>query len=764
MRNPLPHLVIAALACAAVAPRAFAIAPVVKKADAAPNVAFNRADWQVIDLGGASAYAPAKKACPAGTLAAMTADVNEIKSSWKAKIGYTPQIPLYCIQFNAQKQAAVSPVDTTALDLTVYTWGSEPNFVLNRGKHGARGTGIAAATVAVRLPKDDELKYAAPAPAPGDGKPEGEHPRQNPPRGGGAQTSVALSPAETYWLSQTERNAYAQSAAKASAAELVKLEHATRAQVAKYLPPFARAQYAALTKGQVDAQKTSVYLDGLLAITDPGELAKLESIKKSKTGLGAQVKLDNAKQDYETQMKTVRLADGRPVPQDRAAAVQKVAVYRGMLRALSGTPARTQPADPHAVVDLFPAELDWLTPAQLNEYQQAQAAAKTPAARKPLNKKYRDLIAANLPDSGRAEYKAAADALEAEAINAAILKVPHYAGADAELNDAEVKALAGITKDNLPKGYEPLQKENAQIDYKFLMSSLRKDDKGAFVGSAHLRAHELTTLYRGMLAAAGIKVPSPLPGETKPETTPGDVKPGDVKPGTQALSERQQKLLADLKLKDAYDKELKDAGTDPDKVAAVNLKYRKALALSDKASYDELSPEQMKDVCAPFKNAVVNGAGAAQSGDFAADGSAQAQLQTIAGALGATPAPASAQTKQTQAQAPASIFPPGTDPKVKEACVALNANTGPQNGPGPTPNVGGSVPQPATTDTEAGDAKKGLDPKFFKNLGAGMAFGVFGLVLGSFFGGPLVMAAAALVIGGGAFALSKFLNTPKKEE
>jgi hypothetical protein len=35
--------------------------------------------------------------------------------------------------------------------------------------------------------------------------------------------------------------------------------------------------------------------------------------------------------------------------------------------------------------------------------------------------------------------------------------------------------------------------------------------------------------------------------------------------------------------------------------------------------------------------------------------------------------------------------------------------------------------------------------------------------VGSLFGGPLVMIAAAAIIGGGAFALSKHLNKPKKD-
>ena len=66
-------------------------------------------------------------------------------------------------------------------------------------------------------------------------------------------------------------------------------------------------------------------------------------------------------------------------------------------------------------------------------------------------------------------------------------------------------------------------------------------------------------------------------------------------------------------------------------------------------------------------------------------------------------------------------------------------------------------------DGKGGKHKKG-DPNFYTNLANGMAVGIAGLILGSFFGGPLIMAAVAIVAGVGAFLLSSSINRPKDDK
>ncbi len=75
---------------------------------------------------------------------------------------------------------------------------------------------------------------------------------------------------------------------------------------------------------------------------------------------------------------------------------------------------------------------------------------------------------------------------------------------------------------------------------------------------------------------------------------------------------------------------------------------------------------------------------------------------------------------------------------------------------------------PSPTSANPGDDKdpcpKGDDPKpdtnFYTNMGNGIAAGIGGLLLASFFGGPLLMLAAAVVCGVGAYYLSKSIDDP----
>lgn len=785
MRNPLPHL---ALAVTLLAPALAAAAP----GQAAP-LAFKRDDWKVVEPAGTVNAEAIKKTCPTGALATTKTSVAEAIHSFRAKVALNVPVALYCVQFNESGQATVSPIDSNVLELTLYKapFSDALDYRLNRGMHGR----TASPSVAVRDPGENELKPAAKADA----------------------RFAAVSDDEKYWLAKKERDDYEkQSTGTLAPEKRLALETATRQEVAKHLPSWARPEYKKLTAAPIDPKKVSAYLDGLIAIRDPEDLKKLAAIKKGK-GLGAHLQRDDAREEYEGQMSTVKLGpDQRPLPgAPRDSAVEKVAKFRGLLIAHAGkTPSKTPSghAPSTAVVNLTAAEQEWLTSEQVNAYADAKAALGK-SSHKDLNKQYRDLVSKNLPPAVpghdyAGEYAAAVEKMTPAALDGAIRQIPHYSGTDTELIKEEIAALAAITKDKVPAPYK-IGADNAQIEYTRLMQTLPRKG-GVLAGNAHLRARNIVTEYRAMLAAANIVVP----GAPKP-TTPADVKPanpGDVStstspvtalPGETKLSGRLVKLLT-AEEKAAYDKEVADAKGDDKKLAAVYTKYRKILAVRDMAAYNSLSPAQQKDLCAPYKDAVLNQGGASvataacapevvtqkraackpdkKTGkvDEACVRRATAECGDSAVASGAT-------------SAPASSLPPITDPKVKEACVILNDNSGGSSDPSRKPSVTTAVPDPCGGDAakDGGAAKadkpgdkpgtapgnqSGSDkdtcpkkdpgnPAFFKNLANATAFGVFGLILGSFFGGPLVMAAAALLIGGGAYALSSHLNPkPKKDD
>ena len=121
--------------------------------------------------------------------------------------------------------------------------------------------------------------------------------------------------------------------------------------------------------------------------------------------------------------------------------------------------------------------------------------------------------------------------------------------------------------------------------------------------------------------------------------------------------------------------------------------------------------------------------------------------------------------------------------EIASECAACKANGGCKNPVTPT-NMTADVPTPGGTTKKdcpkTADGKSTSAPKdkegcsdgkdktdltqFYGNLTNGMGFGVFGLVLGSFFGGPLVIAAFALAAGVGAYYMSKKINAPEKKD
>jgi len=776
MRNPLPHLAIAVILFA---PALAAAAP----GPAAP-LAFKRDDWQVVEPAGTINAEAIKKTCPTGALATPKTSVAEAIHSFRAKIAMNVPVALYCVQFNESGQATVSPIDSNVLELSLYKapFSDALDYRLNRGMHGR----TASPAVAVRDPGENELKPAAKADA----------------------RFAVVSDDEKYWLAKTELDYYQKESAGTLAPEKrLALETQTRHAVAKHLPSWARPEYSKLTAAPIDPKKVSAYLDGLIAIRDPEDLKKLASIKKGK-GLGAHLQRDDAKEEYDGQMAPVKLGpDQRPLPGAfRDSAVAKVAKFRGLLIALAGkTPPKTPSgrAPSTAVVDLTESEQDWLMPEERNLYAQEKAAlGKT--SHKDLNKKYRDLVTNNLPatGTGRADYAAAVEKMTPADINGAVAKIPHYSGTDTELIKEEIDALAAITKDKVPSGFK-LEAENAQVDYKHQISLVRKVG-GVLKGSAHLQAHAIVTNFRAMLAAAKIVVPGApqpaTPADGKP-ADPATASPATALPDEVKLSGRQEKLLTKDE-KAAYDKEVADAKGDDKALAGIYSKYRKLLAPRDTTAgtYNSLRQAYQKDVCAPYKDAVL-GQGGASVATAACAPEVVTQKRAACKPDHKTGKADEACLRRAEtecgdgavasgASAPASSLPPIANPDVKAACAGLNANAGGNTDPARKPAVAAAVPNPCGGDAAKTETKKSAakpdaaspgaksgsdtdtcpkkdepDPAFYKNLANGMAFGVFGLVLGSFFGGPLVMAAVALAFGGGAFALSSHLNPkPKKDK
>ena len=606
----------------------------------------------------------------------------------------------------------------------------------------------------------------------------------------------ALTGAERYWLSTAEQKAYdSQWTAAKTPAEKAAVVKSMRTQgVLKNIPKADAEGYKKLIASDPKPAAVDGYLDGIFSITNPDDLKKLEAIKKGK-GAGLHLDLANALEDYKAKMRSIQLGpDGRPkTAADRAAAIQKVESYRDMLhgggQVRHKTPAGT---GAHAgtrrgvTVALRPGERDWLLPEPLAAYDAAVKSglskAKVDAARAQIEK--------NLPEGSRADYHAAVEENTPAAIAAAIGKVPHYSGADIALSADEIKALSALPAPNVPAARPG---EKASETYKHEIASVQMDAHGLPKGSEHLHAHEIVSRYRAL-------IPKPAGAPASTTTAPGTpVPPAEVKPGapgtasigTEPLTPDQLEKLKDFRA--SYDKDMKAAGKDEKQIAAVNLKYRRILALSDKAAYEQLSDENKRGFCSEYKDAVVHGGGASVS-TGACDPATLAQKATKCRPEAKTGKVDEACMKQVNAECGdavpgATSQPPAentglkiTNPSIKDACDQLLRNAKPSSsGPsdlhptvtvasptgkedcGAKPKAGSDPSAKAGSDKDTSCKEKKPDPQFYRNVTTGMAFGMFGLILGSFFGGPLMMAAAAAVIGGGAFMLSKHLNAPKKE-
>jgi hypothetical protein len=726
---------------------AYAIVPPKPKPAPAPAtgpVPFNPADWQV--LSGADAAAAN---CAGGFLASKKSEVASKTSSFGTIIGYNTSIPVYCVKLDVPSgNATITPVDPKVADLSVYSPGTmTPTFAINRGKNGK--------DVSLRAPSDAELKPAVSA----DGR------------------FAPLTSDERYWLDQTALTAYDKTAGEHPAADaLLTLEKETRHAVAVHLPSFARAGYEALAKAPLDPNKISGYLDRLIAIRDAAELQKLGEIKKGE-GVGIHLQKATALEEYNGAMAAVKLgADKRPLPGPaRDGAVEIVNRFRGMLEGKTGAPKKRpgtqRSGDRSAVVlNLSADEMNWLTPTERTAYiARGKVVLKESTADKiQFYKSARDRVEKNLRPDGVAAYQAARAEMDPVAINAAVQAVKPYSGDEIQLNAAEQDALFGLTKDKVPS----LKNPNAKADYAAEMAPIQIVDGNAVKPSSHLEAHAIAVKYRQMLASAGVKVPGApdvsVPASTAPvvgaPASTNTVVGGNAGPRKTSLSPDELKLLTKDE-RTIYDT-LKTDDERADFIAAHQSDLDERAAMKEPTSVDEfaaLKASQKKKFCEPILEKS-NGTAAAASHV------APAKKQLIAADAGKTDGVVDGNTATGDVVAGPAKPKPGDassfDDAAKLDACRKYATTLPRGG-----NITGGgpkdVPTPAGqpgTDKDNTPKEKKPDPNFYRNVANGMAFGLFGMILGSFFGGPLVMLAAAAVIGGAAYATSKHINKPKDDK
>lgn len=247
------------------------------------------------------------------------------------------------------------------------------------------------------------------ADAPGAAKPDqqagaGKHPAGKKPKPGKQPATapigkfLPLSDREKAWLSDAERSFYEVGVKDGNPTEADKAQVAAqyREVLGKTgLPEEFRTGYAELAKAP-DAAKIDAYLLTLVEITGD-QLAALEKIVKGKEPAGYKLTKDNARQDYDEEMKPLAKDAGHPAAAESRKAYAITAKYRAMLKA-SGSTAQPNPnPDPNnpggtttAPTRLSDKELATLTSDEKKAYEAELAAAGKDAAKiAEVNKKYR---------------------------------------------------------------------------------------------------------------------------------------------------------------------------------------------------------------------------------------------------------------------------------------------------------------------------------------------------------------------------------------
>jgi hypothetical protein len=465
------------------------------------------------------------------------------------------------------------------------------------------------------------------------------------------------------------------------------------------------------------------------------------------------------------------------------------------------TPVTTQPSQKpgaHAATELSLVERYWLIPTERKLYDAAVDATKkpTPAALGAAYKKGRETVAGNLR-TDRGDLKAQYNALIASGDFAKIddlLTNQNYSGFDVELRPAEFEALKTVLK--TADAHTDFTAPNAAGQYGIEHLPFLASD-GKVNLNEHLMAHRVTEKFRAMLPK----------------------KPGDTVDPFAPLTDADFARIPDKAQRDALKKEYDEAWAKADtneKKAAVNKDFRAkidqlvAAAPKKPSTSTPFDPASITDInkllALPwddqkkFCSAMSSDAGAlANCGDILANAngpSAQCMDAKGAGATATIKAKNDCMAKVNACKAQAGGEPgkrsmASLSPKMQTQCAKV---LGPQEPPATvgTGRTGSAtvVPSPSSCPGGKADAKadpkaaaksgasgpgkdvdtcpktdddKGPDPNFYTNLGNGISFGIGGLLLASFLGGPLLMLAVAVAAGAGGYYFSKSNTEPKKK-
>lgn len=480
----------------------------------------------------------------------------------------------------------------------------------------------------------------------------------------------------------------------------------------------------------------------------------------------------------------VAVADDAPKAASRAPANPNVPLPRPRPK----SPATTQPAPKpgaHAATELSVLERYWLIPTERTAYDDSIAAAKKPsaAARQAAYKKGRETVSANLREELKAPYNALVAGGQFDKIDA-LLADKNYSGYEVMLRPEEYEALKTVLK--TADAHADFTEPNAAAQYDAERKSiLGKDGKPKL--NEHVLAHKITEKFRAM-------VPK---------------KPGDAVDPFAPLTDADFARIADKAkrddLKKQYDEAWAKADTN-DKKAAVNKDFRarieqRVAAAAPTKPATPFNPADIntldklkalpKDDQKKFCSALSSDAGAlANCGDILGNASAattkcMAATGADATATAKAKADCMAQINACKAQPNASTGIPSAHlpKKMREYCATLLAHAN-----DPLPTIGGSSSaagsrpsaidsSPCQTDaTKVGssgpgkdvnpcpDKDKKDDPNLYTNIGNGLSFGLGGLILASFFGGPALMLAVAVAAGIGGYYFAKAADEPKKKK
>lgn len=442
------------------------------------------------------------------------------------------------------------------------------------------------------------------------------------------------------------------------------------------------------------------------------------------------------------------------------------------------TPAKTKPAvhpgDAAATFPLYPLERAWLTPQERSAYDEATAATLVAAA-----KKAREAVAKNLRPEASAGYTALLAAGTSVQIEPYLGKIKFYSGSEVELSKDERDALATILKSTTAGGpHSDFSLPNAQLEYDAAMRPILDPATKHPLVSAHVKANQIVKKFREMLPK-------------KPGAGPNDGPPVRL-----ADADLAKLPKAD---QDAYNSEWAAAKTDDDK-RAVNQKYAAKIAALNpggtaSSSFDPsviksttdllgLTPENQLKFCSMLRSdnpAVGNCGDVMANGMNATDECTKKYPNVVDSSTGSAKstqvlanrnaciAQINACQPQTAGDKPLTIDSSKLPKALRDYCATLltnNASTG-----GNTPNIGtgGVVPSPGSSAPGDDKEKKKDDDKkpdanFYSNLGNGVAMGIFGLLVASFFGGPLLMLGAAVVLGVGGYYASKHIQAPPDDK